>query len=216
MNGLSFSYQGSVYNFPKIYGEFLAPLCFVCVLCSQEFGIPEDKIQSSIRSIQFPAGRGTLLKGKNQSIIIDSSYNANPDTFIALINEVNRWKYEKGPRIIVLGSMNELGKNNTTAHQTVAQQAAHKFDHYICIGHGATIYKKTLMHQGINESQIEVFHSSKDAGNIWIEKCKDMNYTNALFVVKGSQNQVWTERFIPPLLQNKEDISLLARDIPNT
>jgi UDP-N-acetylmuramoyl-tripeptide--D-alanyl-D-alanine ligase len=66
-------------------------------------------------------GRSKIYKGVNDSKIIDSSYNANPESFKASINDLLGCD---GKRWVVMGQMGELGKKSEEYHVNLAIYAA--------------------------------------------------------------------------------------------
>ena len=58
--------------------------------------------------------------GYHGSQIIDSSYNANPHSFIASINSLVKLDRESW---LIMGEMGELGKNSELYHKQVARYA---------------------------------------------------------------------------------------------
>ena len=65
-------------------------------------------------------GRFTVKNGQCGSKVIDSSYNANPESFIASINSLIRLN---GEPWLVMGEMGELGENSGLYHKKVARHA---------------------------------------------------------------------------------------------
>ena len=64
-------------------------------------------------------GRGlthNILINKKKIKVIDESYNSNPDTMIQSIDYFNNIKKKDNQKILILGNMNELGKNTYKLH----------------------------------------------------------------------------------------------------
>jgi UDP-N-acetylmuramoyl-tripeptide--D-alanyl-D-alanine ligase len=66
-------------------------------------------------------GRSKVYKGINNSKIIDSSYNANPQSFKASINDLLSFA---GKHWVVMGQMGELGEKSEEYHVNIALYAA--------------------------------------------------------------------------------------------
>ena len=65
-------------------------------------------------------GRFNIKNGCHGSKVIDSSYNANPQSFIASINSLVRLE---GESWLIMGEMGELGKDSQLYHKQVARHA---------------------------------------------------------------------------------------------
>lgn len=79
---------------------------------------------------QLQAGRCSLFKGKEESILVDSSYNASPLSMRKLIDTtlmLNKSLPEQRKVMLVLGDMRELGDLTEKEHRLLAayvQQSA--------------------------------------------------------------------------------------------
>ena len=83
------------------------------------FQIDLEKILHGLSLFQVPDGRGNKsnLKYKNNIFtIIDDSYNSNPASLTAALNNLNKNKCT-GKKILVLGDMLELGKDSLKIHK---------------------------------------------------------------------------------------------------
>ena len=75
-----------------------------------------------ISKIKPLTGRGEKLiinfNNKQKTIIIDDSYNANPASMMAALQNFNnlRIKYREFEAIVIIGDMLELGKSSTKIH----------------------------------------------------------------------------------------------------
>ncbi len=70
-------------------------------------------------------GRGLVHKislNKKKINIIDESYNANPDTMIQSIQNLKNIKIKNNKKIIILGTMNELGNDSSKIHYKLLKQ----------------------------------------------------------------------------------------------
>lgn len=105
-------------------------------------------VKSVLHGFEIPEGRGNSFFLKNGVLIIDDSYNANPESVKAAIDNISRMelleseysvsKYRTegmGRRILVLGDMKDLGEREEWFHQNIASYCDKKdIDGLLCIG----------------------------------------------------------------------------------
>ena len=90
-----------------------------CYAFFSENSLNYDIINKKHKNLKPVSGRGlghNILINKNKIKVIDESYNANPDTMyqsVRYFNNLNKTNYRK---ILILGDMNELGKNSDIMH----------------------------------------------------------------------------------------------------
>jgi UDP-N-acetylmuramoyl-tripeptide--D-alanyl-D-alanine ligase len=88
--------------------------------CCQAVGISVKEIQNGLNHFSGVKGRLTVLSGKNQSTVIDDTYNANLRSVLAALEVLAE---RPGKRIFVFGDMGELGSWATQHHQEVGLAA---------------------------------------------------------------------------------------------
>jgi UDP-N-acetylmuramoyl-tripeptide--D-alanyl-D-alanine ligase len=83
-------------------------------------GIPLTEIADGLASVAPVSGRLQTLRGIENSILVNDSYNANPSSFEAALQAIQDFGTE---RWCVLGDFGELGEHGEFLHQQLAQQA---------------------------------------------------------------------------------------------
>jgi len=78
-------------------------------------GLSIEQIKSAVRKLKAPSGRLDVQRYKN-FILIDDTYNANPDSTKAAIELVGKIKTFRR-KILFLGDMLELGDSSLKLHQ---------------------------------------------------------------------------------------------------
>ena len=89
------------------------------LVTTKAFEVPLADALAAIDNYEAPPGRGRLLAGKNNAIIIDDSYNASPAAVEEALATLKSFPNAKR-RIAVLGDMLELDDSrsqNTNALQ---------------------------------------------------------------------------------------------------
>ncbi len=95
------------YNFPNV----MAALCI-----GRYFNIDDQKIKEAIENY-FPSNSRSQLIKEGSNIIISDTYNANPDSMKAAIENFASMQGEK--KILLLGSMMELGSESKNEHAAI-------------------------------------------------------------------------------------------------
>ncbi|MFA7253289.1 MAG: UDP-N-acetylmuramoyl-tripeptide--D-alanyl-D-alanine ligase [Patescibacteria group bacterium] len=86
------------------------------------FDIQSLKIKNALESLVPLQGRMNLIEGKNQTLILDDTYNANPASVHAALTALNNFE-RSGRKVLIMGNMNELGSKEKEAHDEVAEIA---------------------------------------------------------------------------------------------
>ncbi len=90
-----------------------------CYAFFSENSINYDVIEQKHKNLKPVDGRGLghdIIINKNKIKIIDESYNANPDTMYQSVQYFFNLKKMSFKKILILGDMNELGKNSDMMH----------------------------------------------------------------------------------------------------
>lgn len=137
------------------------------------FGLPLNKIVNSFDKHETPMGRMNILKGINNSTIIDDTYNSSPDALKEGLNTLAGLQVA-GKRIAVLGDMMELGQHSVEEHRKAGVLAKQSSDVLITVGNRSRV---------MNEGGMN-FDNSKQAA----EYVKGIVGDGDVVFVKGSQS----------------------------
>lgn len=203
---LDISHEGKKIISTSYDGLSEVQLYSVCaaVALAETLKIPEEKIKKSIKEIKSFSGRMQKLKGIKNSIIIDDTYNASPDAVKMALDAL--YAYPSTQKIAILGMMNELGAISEEEHRKVGRYCNPKFlDLVVAVGKDANLFLAPMA----RESGCQVYEAknSVDAGEFVKNKIKE----GAVILAKGSQNGVFAEEALKPLLKDKSDFSKLVR-----
>ncbi len=103
---------------------------------ARALGIGPDEAIAHASAIRVPSGRGSLHVVQNDVVLMDDSYNANPESMAAALASLAGRAGHR--RVAVLGTMAELGPESATFHQAVGERAASLgIDQLVVVGTGA-------------------------------------------------------------------------------
>ncbi|MBA2648226.1 MAG: UDP-N-acetylmuramoyl-tripeptide--D-alanyl-D-alanine ligase [Legionella sp.] len=88
--------------------------------CAYAVGISAADIQRGLSQFKGVPGRMTFLTGKNQSVVIDDTYNANLRSVLTALDVLSKYP---GKKIFVFGDMGELGSWTEQHHHEVGLSA---------------------------------------------------------------------------------------------
>ncbi|MEK9166943.1 MAG: UDP-N-acetylmuramoyl-tripeptide--D-alanyl-D-alanine ligase [Patescibacteria group bacterium] len=152
-------------------------------------GLPWKTIEAGLADFKMPNGRMVKIEGKNQSTIIDSTYNASPDAMEEALKVLSLFR---GRKIAALGSMNELGELAESAHIKIGKIAAEHADLLILVGKYAADMAEGASRGGMPKSMIHTFRTSTEAGKF----LSGMLEKYDVVLAKGSQNEVRMEHLV--------------------
>jgi len=176
----------------------------VASIIAKQFGMQQSEIDQAVSKYNNPSGRMSILKGKNNSTIIDDTYNASPVATIAGLKTLYEMPATK--KIALLGNMNELGDYSKQAHQEVGQFCdKQKLDLVITLGVDANNYLAETAEA--NGCKVARTTSPLQAGKLILDELTD----DTLVFAKGSQNGVYAEEAVKLLLADSADSQKLVR-----
>ncbi len=179
----------------KMIGEQNLNSLLVAAAVAYKMGESFTKISSGLTKITGVNGRMNLLKGVNDSKLIDDSYNSSPDAVFAALDVLADFKANS--RIAVLGNMNELGEHTNKSHYEVGKAAAKVSDTLIVIGKDAEVHMVSgATDAGMNPDSIKIFKTPYEAGHF----LKRVVKKGDVVLIKGSQNGVFSEEVTRILL----------------
>ena len=104
----------------QVHGLHNARNALAAATCALALGISREAISAGLAAFTGIKGRLQRKPGKNGAVLIDDTYNANPDSVLAAIEVL---RSEAGKKVLVLGDMGELGKQGPALHRQIGAQA---------------------------------------------------------------------------------------------
>lgn len=101
-------------------GEHNVRNALAAIACTLAAGIDIDTIVRGLEAFQPVGGRLQKKQAVNGAVVIDDSYNANPDSVRAAIDVLAA---APSPRILVLGDMGEVGTQGPQYHEEIGAYA---------------------------------------------------------------------------------------------
>lgn len=172
-----------------------------------KLGMNADQVAKGVAKIIPVKGRMNVLKGMEETIIIDDSYNSSPLAAAAALRVL--YQFSVPQRIAVLGSMNELGALSVEAHDVLGSLCdPSQIAHVVTVGEEAEKYLAPAALR--NGCHVVSFRSAIEAGG-YVHKVME---PGAAILFKGSQGGIFLEEAIKVILHSTEDEALLVRQSP--
>lgn len=212
LEGTKFEFQNQNKKYQITFDHQLLPKDFTYAILSaiataQSLGVNiEDSINDLQNSYKSPPGRQSMLTGKKNSVLLDSSYNSSPDALQAFL-EITKDIKVKGSKVGILGDMRELGEISSDEHKDAAKLASTTLDYIVTVGPLMKDYfVPELKKMGFPSKNIFSFNTSLGVGEFVAEK---LLKRDDLVLIKGSQNTVFLEQAVKELMDNPEQANKL-------
>jgi UDP-N-acetylmuramoyl-tripeptide--D-alanyl-D-alanine ligase len=155
-------------------------------------------------------GRGTILRGKGGATIIDGSYNGGFAAIVAglaSVREAGRGR----PSVLLLGDMRELGAETVRLHEALVPEIVKTAPQaVVLVGPLMAAHVLPALERAL-PGRVRHFLSSRQAGKWLADNLLEKAPENRIIFVKGSQNTIFLEEALPPMLHDSADAALLCR-----
>ena len=191
----------SSYSFPYLLPKEIAvSIRMTQVLCD----ILNVKMDSSFSKFTLPPGRNSIFAGIRNTTLIDSTYNALPDSMRAMLDLFTA--YPIRPKIAVLGDMIEQGKYEKEEHEKLGKYLlTTNFDMIIFVGPRTRENTFPVLADSANyTSKVFCFDRPDEA----LAFLKKKNVGGEAILFKGAR---FLEGIVEKLLANPEDAKFLPR-----
>jgi UDP-N-acetylmuramoyl-tripeptide--D-alanyl-D-alanine ligase len=172
-----------------------------------KLGLNSDEVRRGLNKIIQTPGRMSILRGVEDSSIIDDTYNSSPLALAAAIKTL--YSLTVPSRIAVIGSMNELGATSAVEHQAIGRMCdPNQLAWVITVGDEAEKYLAPAARQ--NGCQVKSFISALEAG-AFVHRVVE---PGAAVLFKGSQDKIYLEEAVKVVLHSTDEEHRLVRQSP--
>lgn len=186
-----------------VAGAYHIDIFLPALLIGMLHGITLREGISALRNFKLPPGRMTIIEGKRGSTILDSTYNASPETTKQALRLLKDFPGQR--KIAVLGNMNELGEYSLKAHREIAAEIGDWLDTLVTVGDLAGETARESLKKGFPESRMKILLFAEEAAEFLLPRLQKGDAV----LLKGSQNKVRLERAVKKLMARTEDAKKL-------
>ena len=191
-----------------VTGRHMITNSLLAVAAGMILGISLEECVAALGEVRLTSGR-LERKELYGRLILDDSYNANPDSMVAALDTLAALP-TVGRRIAVLGKMGELGAAAAEGYQTVGEYAAaKKIDCLVTVGGEARAIAKAARNDGLTET---VFADNIDEA---AERLASLSRPGDLILLKGSR-AAGMERVFTKLTDILADKDAAAAELAST
>jgi UDP-N-acetylmuramoyl-tripeptide--D-alanyl-D-alanine ligase len=169
-----------------------------------KLGMSAAEISSGMEKIRPVKGRMNVLRGMNDSIIIDDTYNSSPLAVESALRALYQLKVPQ--KMVVLGSMNELGETSAAEHEALGEWCDPlQLSYVVTVGEDAARYLAPAAQK--HGCHTVSFQSPLEAGAFvrkYLEK-------GGAVLFKGSQGGIYLEEAVKMVLHSTNDEEKLVR-----
>lgn len=171
--------------------------------------IPFLDMAKNFFDYEAPKGRMNLILGKNNSIIIDDTYNASPVAMQKAVDVLAEIE-TNSIKIAVLGDMLEIGSFSASEHKKIGEKIAKsKINFLIAVGIRSQSIKEGAVSAGMKEDCVFHVKNYTEATKLVLERIKE----GSIILVKGSQS-IRLEKVVSEIIldQNNKEKLLVRQD----
>ncbi len=172
------------------------------------YHISIDESLKALRDLQPLPGRLNPLEGQSGCLLIDDSFNANPESTMAALDFMKaiRLPNDTGRLIFIMGDIDEMGAHGMAGHREVGKRASEIADVLITEGDLASVAGRAALDHGMERGSVKITFSPQDAVNMVVDSLTP----DDVVLVKGSR-AAHMEYVTELLLANPNDASRLPR-----
>ena len=196
-SGTEFTIAGISYRSAHLFPKETFYAIVASLKIAEYFGI---RPTADLSGLVVPPGRSSVFRGFKNTTVVDSSYNSNVDSVVAIVRMTEPLPGEKW---LVLGDIIEQGRFEQEEHERLGYIIAGcNFKRTILVGPRLRKYVKPILEEG--GKQVESFIGPKEALDYLLSAIQG----GETLVFKGAR---FLEGIIEHLLLDKADAARLCR-----
>ncbi len=174
---------------PPLLGEHQATNIAPCIIVAKHLGMSTSEITAAVNGLVQPK-HGIKMYEFGKAIIIDDSYNSNPDGFRAALDILSTFPANK-TKIVITRGMHELGKESSELHEKIGNEISFAADELVITTTDfATDLKRGILekyHTTIKEifdteKLIEYIHTLREGENVILIENKIPDTVRNLYI----------------------------------
>lgn len=188
----------------KVLGEHSLRPVTAAIAVAIKLGLSAEEIVNGLGMIRAVPGRMNILRGVEQSILIDDTYNSSPAAAAAALQAL--YSIQAPQRIALLGDMNELGAISDVEHQKLGQLCDPNLLAWV-VTVGSQSEKFLAPAARARGCQVKSFANAIDAGAFVHSVIEE----DSVLLAKGSQGGIFLEEALKLLLRETSEDRQLVR-----
>lgn len=191
----------------RVFGEHSLRPISAAVAVASKLGMGPREVAQAVEDVSPVAGRMNVLRGQEDTILIDDTYNSSPASASAALQAL--YSLAAPQRIAILGSMNELGTTSPAEHEALGNLCDPSLLAWVVtIGEEAEKYLAPAAKA--RGCQVKSFRSAIEAGGF----VRGVIEPKAVILAKGSQGDIYAEEALKVLLHETTEDHELVRQSP--
>jgi len=187
-----------------VVGEHTLRPAIAAAAVAIKLGMSANEISKGLLKIRPIPGRMNVLRGIQDTIIIDDTYNSSPLAAESSLRVL--YSIDAPQRIAVLGSMNELGDVSQIEHEKIGKFCnPNELAWVVTVGDEAEKYLAPAAKS--RGCQVKSFKNALLAGGF----VRGILENRSVVLFKGSEGKIYLEEAVKEVLQSPSDESKLVR-----
>jgi len=146
----------------KFAGEYVIGNVITAFIVGGILGMTDAEIQASVSGMKPAEHRLNMQKTPNDMIVIDDSYNGNPEGVKEAIKTLARFKQRR--KIYITPGLVEIGDSSNNIHREIGLELGPVADIVFLIENSTTTaIKEGLEESGFNNENLHIYKDKKDA-----------------------------------------------------
>jgi UDP-N-acetylmuramoyl-tripeptide--D-alanyl-D-alanine ligase len=182
-DGVTFSIEGVRFALP-VPGKHNVYNFLAAVAAARELGLGLEEMAELAGSVKMREHTLSVLKPSKDLVLLDDTYNANPDGVMAALDYLSL--YKDWQKVIVFPGMLELGERSAAEHARVVKRITEVCDQAIFISEDSrSIIEQVLKKERYDSFQYIIANPQKLARQL--EQLISRGKTVILFISRGSE-----------------------------